>query len=90
MLDFAGSFASKQRCASPGHDTGKPSLQASRAEVAPNDPIYPPFKPLSWKLRPGCDDSRRIVRLHGSDRLASTRAKTPVFTKTDQHCRTLE
>lgn len=46
ILDFAGSFASKQRCLTR-RDTGKPSLQASRAEVAPNGPIYPPFKPLS-------------------------------------------
>jgi hypothetical protein len=27
------------------------SLQVSRGEVTPNDPIYPPYKPLSWKFR---------------------------------------
>ena len=47
--------------ASLGDDTGNSSLQANRAEVAPNDPISPPFKPLSWKFRSGCDDSGRIV-----------------------------
>jgi hypothetical protein len=27
------------------------SLQVSRGEVTPNDTIYPPYKPLSWKFR---------------------------------------
>ncbi len=27
------------------------SLQVSRGEVTPNDPIYQPFKPLAWKFR---------------------------------------
>jgi hypothetical protein len=27
------------------------SLQVSRGEVTANDPIYPPYKPLSWKFR---------------------------------------
>jgi hypothetical protein len=27
------------------------SLQVSRGEVTPNDPIYPPYKPVSWKFR---------------------------------------
>ena len=29
----------------------KRSLKVSRGEVTPNDPIYPPYKPLSWKFR---------------------------------------
>jgi hypothetical protein len=29
----------------------KRSLEVSRGEVTPNDPIYPPYKPLSWKFR---------------------------------------
>jgi hypothetical protein len=29
----------------------KRSLQVSRGEVTPNDRIYPPYKPLSWKFR---------------------------------------
>lgn len=29
----------------------KRSLQVSRGDVTPNDPIYPPYKPLSWKFR---------------------------------------
>ncbi len=27
------------------------SLQVSRGEVTPNDPIYPPYRPVSWKFR---------------------------------------
>jgi hypothetical protein len=27
------------------------SLQVSRGDVTPNDPIYPLYKPLSWKFR---------------------------------------
>jgi hypothetical protein len=27
------------------------SLQVSRGEVTPNDPIYPPYRPASWKFR---------------------------------------
>jgi hypothetical protein len=27
------------------------SLRVSRGEVTPNDPIYPPYRPVSWKFR---------------------------------------
>jgi hypothetical protein len=27
------------------------SLQVSRGEVIPNDQIYPPYRPVSWKFR---------------------------------------
>ena len=62
-----------------GDDTSKPSLQASRAEVAPNDPIYPPFKPPSWKFRSGCDDPGQIAapldhRQHPGRKLPAERA----------------
>jgi hypothetical protein len=45
----------------PEMTLANPASKQGRAEVAPNDPIYPPFKPLSWKLRSGCDDSRRVL-----------------------------